>query len=272
MKKPNKFLNKKSISSLVIAAFLILSVLTAYNIRFGNNGPDTAEMEETEVEETIGNNDDVISSGDARIEDEQDENQEEETDEESHEEETTENAGAEDEENQSGDGRDDGAQEEESRGSNDTSEEEEQEADFSHFSYDGSRKMPWPVMGNVILPYSMDTTVYYTTLDQYACNDGVLIGAKKGQEVTATADGRIVNISESDRYGTTVTMVIGEYYEVSYSQVENVKFEIGDEVEEGEVIATVAEPTRSFTLEGPHLFFKMTYKGEPVNPTDYLEA
>ena len=179
MKKPNKLLNKKYISSLVIAAFLILSVLTAYNIQFGNN-----------------------------------------------------------------------RQEEK----------------------DTSGKMPWPVMGNVILPYSMDTTVYYTTLDQYACNDGILIGAKKGEDVIATADGRIVNIAKSDRYGTTVTMVIGEYYEVSYSQVENVNYEIGDEVKEGDVIATVAEPTRSFTLEGPHLFFKMTYKGETVNPTDYLEA
>ncbi len=273
MKKPNKFLNKKSISSLVIAAFLILSVLTAYNIRFGNNGPDTAE---TEVEETIGNNDDVISSGDARTGDEQDvrgRNVAGENNEENDGDDTESEGKTEEDESKDRSGRDAADQEDEGRSSDDTSEEEdEQKADLSHFSYDGSTRMPWPVMGNIILPYSMDTTVYYTTLDQYACNDGILIGAKKGQEVTAVADGRIVNIAESDRYGTTVTMVIGEYYEVSYSQVENVNFEIGDEVEEGDVIATVAEPTRSFTLEGPHLFFKMTYKGEPVNPTDYLEA
>lgn len=274
MKKPNKFLNKKSISSLVIAAFLILSVLTAYNIRFGNNGPETAE---TEVEETIGNNDDVISSGDARMEDEQegvrDRNVSGENDEKNNEDDAESVGETEEDESENRSGRDAADQEDEGRSSDDTSEEEEeQNADRSHFSYDGNTKMPWPVVGNVILPYSMDTTVYYTTLDQYACNDGILIGAKKGQEVTAVADGRIVNIAESDRYGTTVTMVIGKYYEVSYSQVENVNFEIGDEVEEGDVIATVAEPTRSFTLEGPHLFFKMTYKGEPVNPTDYLEA
>lgn len=273
MKKPNKFLNKKSISSLVIAAFLILSVLTAYNIRFGNNGPETAE---TEVEETIGNNDDVISSGDARMEDEQegvrDRNVSGENNEKNNEDDAESVGETEEDESENRSGRDAADQEDEGRSSDDTSEEEEeQNADLSHFSYDGNTKMPWPVVGNVILPYSMDTTVYYTTLDQYACNDGILIGAKKGQEVTAVADGRIVNIAESDRYGTTVTMVIGKYYEVSYSQVENVNFKIGDEVEEGDVIATVAEPTRSFTLEGPHLFFKMTYKGEPVNPTDYLE-
>lgn len=269
MKKPNKLLNKKTISSLVIAAFLILSVLTAYNIRFGNNGPDTAD---TEVEETIGNNDDVISSGEARIEDEQGEDRNSDGIRNDEEEEAENGAETENNENQSRSDQDSIGHEEESRISDTSEEEVEQEADLSHFSYDGSTKMPWPVMGNVILPYSMDTTVYYTTLDQYACNDGVLIGAKKGQDVTATADGRIVNISESDRYGTTVTVLIGEYYEESYAQVENVQFDVGDEIAEGDVIATVAEPTRSFTLEGPHLFFKMTYKGEPVNPTDYLET
>ena len=65
MKRPNKLLNKKYISSLVIAAFLILSVLTAYNIQFGNN---RQEKKDTDVTETIGNNDDVISSGEARVE------------------------------------------------------------------------------------------------------------------------------------------------------------------------------------------------------------
>ncbi|MFQ9749559.1 MAG: hypothetical protein ACLRYY_12210 [Anaerobutyricum soehngenii] len=36
MKRPNNLFQKKYISSLVIAAFLILSVLTAYNIKIGN--------------------------------------------------------------------------------------------------------------------------------------------------------------------------------------------------------------------------------------------
>ncbi|MCD8019383.1 MAG: M23 family metallopeptidase [Clostridiales bacterium] len=124
------------------------------------------------------------------------------------------------------------------------------------YAYNGKDKLIWPLVGNIILPYSMDTTIYYTTLDQYACNDGILISAKKGSQVKAVADGRIVNIYESDKYGCTVTLLIGTYYEVYYSQVENLQYEIGDEVEAGDVIATVAEPTRSFTLEGPHLFFQ----------------
>ena len=254
MKRPNKLLNKKYLSSLVIAAFLILSVLTAYNIRFGE------EKAETEVEETIGDNEDVISSGEARI------GSREQSD------------GADDTDDAEGteSGRKEADDADEAAGdrglTNDTSEEDDSRTSQTHFAYDGKQRLPWPVMGNVILPYSMDTTVYYTTLDQYACNDGLLIGARKGEEVTAVADGRIVNVAQSDRYGTMVTLLIGDNYEVFYGQMGNVKHEIGDEVKEGDVLGLVAEPTRSFVLEGPHLYFKMTYQGEPVNPVDYLES
>ena len=277
MKRPNKLLNKKYLSSLVIAAFLILSVLTAYNIRFGE------EKAETEVEETIGNNEDVISSGEARIGSREQSDGADDADEAGSG--RNEEDGA-DDADETGSGRDeeDGADDADETGSgrdetagdrgltNDTSEKDDSRTSQTHFAYDGKQRLPWPVMGNVILPYSMDTTVYYTTLDQYACNDGLLIGARKGEEVTAVADGRIVNVAQSDRYGTMVTLLIGDNYEVFYGQMGNVKHEIGDEVKEGDVLGLVEEPTRSFVLEGPHLYFKMTYQGEPVNPVDYLES
>ena len=299
MKRPNKLLNKKYLSSLVIAAFLILSVLTAYNIRFGE------EKAETEVEETIGNNEDVISSGEARIGSreqsdgadnadraESGRDEEDGTDnadeagsgrEEADDTDDAEGTGSGHEEADdtddaegTGSGRDETDDADETAGdrglTNDTSEKDDSRTSQTHFAYDGKQRLPWPVMGNVILPYSMDTTVYYTTLDQYACNDGLLIGARKGEEVTAVADGRIVNVAQSDRYGTMVTLLIGDNYEVFYGQMGNVKHEIGDEVKEGDVLGLVAEPTRSFVLEGPHLYFKMTYQGEPVNPVDYLES
>lgn len=299
MKRPNKLLNKKYLSSLVIAAFLILSVLTAYNIRFGE------EKAETEVEETIGNNEDVISSGEARIgsreqsdgADDADEagsgrNEEDGADDADRTESGRDEEDGADDADETGSGRKEADDTDDAEGTgsrrdetndadetagdrgltNDTSEEDDSRTSQTHFAYDGKHRLPWPVMGNVILPYSMDTTVYYTTLDQYACNDGLLIGARKGEEVTAVADGRIVNVAQSDRYGTMVTLLIGDNYEVFYGQMGNVKHEIGDEVKEGDVLGLVEEPTRSFVLEGPHLYFKMTYQGEPVNPVDYLES
>ena len=96
--------------------------------------------------------------------------------------------------------------------------------------------------------------MYYTTLDQYACNDGIIVGAKVGEEVVSPGNGRIVNIEDTDRYGKVVTILLGNYYKAYCGQLENVDYEIGDDIQEGDVIGTVAEPTRSFVLEGPNVF------------------
>lgn len=278
MRKPKKILEKKYISSLVIAAFLALSVLTANNIRMG----DTQEKESsTEAKETLsyaGNGKDYEENNrDNGTYDE--ENNSLSGDERTDSDKTAGTAYENNSEEDTALDSKDGAKAEKDQTSKAQKKQKTEDVDSARkdadvssgdYHYDGKTKLTWPVLGNVILPYSMDTTVYYTTLDQYACNDGVLIAARAGDEVKAAADGRIVNVSESDRYGTVVTVLIGEYYEVYYGQVNNVKYQIGDEVKEGEVIGTVAEPTRSFLLEGPHLFFRMTYKGESVNPTEYL--
>lgn len=100
----------------------------------------------------------------------------------------------------------------------------------SVYNYNGKKKLTWPVMGNIILPYSMDATVYYTTLDQYACNDGIIVGAKVGEEVVSPANGRVVNIEDTDRYGKVVTILLGNYYKAYCGQLDNVDYEIGDDI------------------------------------------
>ena len=44
-------------------------------------------------------------------------------------------------------------------------------------SYNGTDRLSWPVQGNVILDYSMDSTIYFPTLDQYKCNPALIIHA-----------------------------------------------------------------------------------------------
>ena len=56
MKRPNNLFQKKYISSLVIAAFLILSVLTAYNIKIGNADGRKSDNK-TKTENTEKSND-----------------------------------------------------------------------------------------------------------------------------------------------------------------------------------------------------------------------
>ena len=47
--------------------------------------------------------------------------------------------------------------------------------------------LSWPVEGEVILPFSMDRSVYFKTLAQYQYNPAMLIGAEEGTEVFAAA-------------------------------------------------------------------------------------
>ena len=308
MKKPNKLFQKKYISSLVIAAFLILSVLTAYNIKIGNAEGNKADNK-TKTENTEKSND-VIGpvsgdSSDSTANNDMDVEPGEETNEEqeksrsgelnSNEDSDTEDDGVSDDtkyRSDSGSRRSsvtqdeadadtkEGTNEKDSANTDENDEDSEtrdskgssRENNDSVYNYNGKKKLTWPVMGNIILPYSMDATVYYTTLDQYACNDGIIVGAKVGEDVVSPGNGRVVNIEETDRYGKVVTILLGNYYKAYCGQLDHVKYEIGDDIQEGDVLGTVAEPTKSFVLEGPNVFFKMTYKGKAVNPVKYLRA
>jgi murein DD-endopeptidase MepM/ murein hydrolase activator NlpD len=118
----------------------------------------------------------------------------------------------------------------------------------------------------------MDTTVYFETLDQYQCNPALYIKAEAGTEVKSVYQGKIMQIQKDDRLGNLVTVDIGNGYQVTYGQLDEVSLQEGDSVETGSVIGKVAEPTDYFLLEGSHLYFQMTKENEPVNPTDYFAA
>ena len=267
MKRPNNLFQKKYISSLVIAAFLILSVLTAYNINIGNadgrKSDNKTKTENTEKSNDVigpvsGSNTDLAagSASDSTENNAMDAEWDEETNDKTK---TNDRAVTE---------KEDLDEQTTDRGRSGSG----MESSDAVYNYNGRKKLTWPVMGNIILPYSMDATVYYTTLDQYACNDGIIVGAKMREEVVSPGNGRIVNIEDTDRYGKMVTILLGNYYKAYCGQLENVDYEIGDDIQEGDVIGTVAEPTKSFVLEGPNIFFKMTYKGKTVNPVKYLRS
>jgi cytoskeletal protein RodZ len=63
-------------------------------------------------------------------------------------------------------------------------------------SFDAGDGMTWPVRGDVILNYSMDSSVYFATLDQYRYNPAILIGAEEGDNVSSCARGRVTEIGE----------------------------------------------------------------------------
>lgn len=135
-----------------------------------------------------------------------------------------------------------------------------------NYSFNVEKGLLWPVKGDVILKYSMTNTIYFKTLAQYKCNPGIVISAKEGSNVKAAADCRITKIEKTDELGTVVTADIGSGYTVSYGQLDNVSVNKGDELKEGDVIGTIAAPTKYYSEEGSNLYFQVNEGKETVDP------
>ena len=50
----------------------------------------------------------------------------------------------------------------------------------------------WPIEGDVLLDYSMDSTIYFPTLEQYKCNPGLVIQSEVSTPVYAPAAARVL--------------------------------------------------------------------------------
>ncbi len=130
----------------------------------------------------------------------------------------------------------------------------------------------WPIDGNVLLNYSMDETIYFSTLDQYKYNPAVVIAGNVGQEVNAAEDGKVTSIKTDSQTGVTVTVSLGDGYEAVYGQLGEVCVTQGENIVEGDIIGYLGEPTKYYSVEGCNLYFQLLKNGEPVNPLEYLDV
>lgn len=144
-------------------------------------------------------------------------------------------------------------------------------AQIKALEFDKDSQLLWPVQGSIIMPYDMESTVYYSTLDEYRCNPGLVIQSKKGTAIQAAADGVITTLSEDDELGVCINQAIGDGYIATYGQIINPEVEAGDFVEAGQTIAYVNEPTRYYTKEGDNVYFAIAKDGEPVDPLSFID-
>jgi len=138
-------------------------------------------------------------------------------------------------------------------------------------SFTQESRMDWPVQGDVISAYSMDASVYFPTLDQYKYNPAMLIQSDVNTPVLAAADGVVKMVSSNEEIGEYVLMALGNEYELMYGQLKAIEVVEGQMVEKGQVIGYISEPTKYYTVEGNHLYLKMTANQEAVDPLDYLD-
>ncbi|MCM1568502.1 MAG: M23 family metallopeptidase [Roseburia sp.] len=137
-----------------------------------------------------------------------------------------------------------------------------------HFSEDSA--LIRPVSGEIILPYSMDGSVYFATLDQYKYNPAMVFAATEGVAVSACAAGQVVSVADSAQLGHTVTLDLGDGYQVIYGQMKDIEVTVGSFVEAGSVIGVVAAPTKYYSMEGSNLYFQLTKDGTPLNPESFF--
>ena len=132
--------------------------------------------------------------------------------------------------------------------------------------------LSWPVDGNVLIPFNMEQTVYFATLDQYKYNPAVIIAGDVGEEVWAATDGKVTSIREDAQTGTTVTVDLGDGYEAVYGQLGELHVKEGDRIDEGVLIGYLGEPTKYYSVEGCNLYFQLLKDGEAVDPLHYLDV
>lgn len=144
-----------------------------------------------------------------------------------------------------------------------------QETAFTPFSEDD--KMIWPVYGDIAMVFSMDKLVYDPTLDQYRTNDDLRIAAQEGTPVKAGADGKVVEVDNSDIYGNFVAVDHGNGLVATYGQLmDGVLVAEGDIVKAGQVIGGVGKPSCYGSLNGTHVNLRITKENEPVDPKTLL--
>lgn len=132
-------------------------------------------------------------------------------------------------------------------------------------------RMDWPVQGNILLDYSMDSTIYFPTLDQYKCNPGIVIQGEVSTPVKAPADGKVTAVGSNEEIGSYVVMDLGNEYSVTCGQLKEVQAEAGDYLEKGQILGYVAEPTKYYCVEGSSVYVELTHQGTPQDPVDFME-
>ena len=111
-----------------------------------------------------------------------------------------------------------------------------------------------------------------TTLNIYYEHEGLDFTAAAGTDVLAAESGVIESIYKEDiLLGTEIVIDHGDGLKTVYRFVTEAEgLKVGDEVEKGQVIATIAEANGNEYKDGAHLHFEILQDGKNVDPALHL--
>ena len=129
-----------------------------------------------------------------------------------------------------------------------------------------------PVEGEKVKDYSKDNLVYSKTLNEWTTHKGIDYLAEKTDIVKAAADGKIKSIKNDPRYGLTVVIEHENGFESIYSSLLTTEFvKVGEDVKQGQTIATVGNTARFEIADETHIHFEIKKDGENVDPNIYIK-
>lgn len=102
---------------------------------------------------------------------------------------------------------------------------------------------------------------------QGAFHEGLDLSGRRGTEIRATADGKVVERGRNSTYGWYVRIDHGNDFSTMYAHNSKIVARWGEEIERGDVIALLGSTGRS---TGPHLHYEIRYKNKPVNPAKFV--
>ena len=132
-------------------------------------------------------------------------------------------------------------------------------------------KTVYPVEGQTVAVYAMDSLTYNATTRDWRVHNGVDIAAETGTEVCAAADGEVYTVYQDEQMGTTVVIRHANGYATRYASLDQqVCVNPGDVVTAGQAIGTVGNTALMESAIGDHVHFAVTCDGEPMDPADFL--
>jgi len=117
----------------------------------------------------------------------------------------------------------------------------------------------WPYLGSIAVGYGVKS-------DKVA-NRGINIVAKYGDKVAASDEGVVEYSSLVRGYGMVVIIRHKNDYTTSYAHLSDTEIKVGDRVSKGDKIGSIG---KTGFIEDYELYFKINYKGRPVNPVTLL--
>lgn len=98
-------------------------------------------------------------------------------------------------------------------------------------------------------------------------HEGIDIAKDQGDLIRAARRGKVAFTGWRGGYGKAVILNHGNGVRTLYGHASKILVNTGEEVYKGQPIARIGSTGRS---TGPHLHFEILYKGNPLNPRDFL--